>query len=675
MNINDVFQLSLQHYQAGNLQQAEGICRQILALHPSNYAVLSLIGLIYYQLKNYELAIEYIKKALEFGPKGFEDYYNLGRAYQKKRQFIQAMESFQKVVELNPRFADAYNNIGNILQEKGQLDEAMNYYQKTIVLNPRFEGAYNNIGNILISKGQLNNAISYYQKALSYNPYNAEIYYSLGNAFKETGLPDKAMFAYDKSIECNPNNIKAYWARCMTHLRIIYPNQLSILDSRKRYHEDLLKLNDKIHLESKEDIEAADEAVGSHQPFYLAYQGLNDRELQRVYGNLVCRIMSSKYPQFADNSFVPFCKSEETLRIGIVSGWFMSHSNWNIPIKGWIENINKKRFKLYGYYTGSQKDNVTAIARQYFSRFVEDIYCFEDLCKIIRDDHLHVLIYPEIGMDPLTLRLAALKLAPIQCASWGHPDTSGLPTIDYYLSSDLMEPFDADSHYCEQLVRFPNLSIYYEQQDVPSIKAYNNSFGLRPGAILYLCPQSLFKYLPQYDEIYPLIAQEVRDCQFLFICYQTGNYVTEQFQVRLNETFNRYGMKSSDYIVFLPRLNSMEYHAVNALSDIYLDSIGWSGCNTTLEAIACNLPILTMPGELMRGQHTRAILHMMGMTETIAKTLDEYIELAVKLGQDSGWRKYISERIAQHKHLIYRDKSCVNALEDFIEAAVKEKLK
>lgn len=418
MNINELIELAVQNYQSGNLQQAEDICRQILKIQPSNYVIFSLMGLIYYQLKNYNLAIEYIRTALQIGPKDFGNYYNLGRAYQKKGKLDQAMESFQRAIELSPSSADAYNNLGNILQERGQLDGAINYYQKAIVLNPRFDGAYNNLANILIAKGQINKAISYYQKALSYNPYNAEVYYSLGNAFKETGLQDKTIGAYDKSIECNPNYIKAYWARCMTHLRIIYPNQLSILDSRKCYRESLLKLNDKIHLESQEDIEAAAEAVGSHQPFYLAYQGLNDRELQRVYGNLVCKIMSSKYPQFADNPSIPFDKSYDTLHIGIVSGWFISHSNWNIPIKGWIENINKKRFKLYGYYTGIQKDNVTKIARQYFSRFVEDIYCFEDLCKIIRDDNLHVLIYPEIGMDPITLRLASLKLAPIQCTSW-----------------------------------------------------------------------------------------------------------------------------------------------------------------------------------------------------------------------------------------------------------------
>jgi predicted O-linked N-acetylglucosamine transferase (SPINDLY family) len=117
-----------------------------------------------------------------------------------------------------------------------------------------------------------------------------------------------------------------------------------------------------------------------------------------------------------------------------------------------------------------------------------------------------------------------------------------------------------------------------------------------------------------------------------------------------------------------------EYNAINSLSDIYLDSIGWSGCNTAFEAICHNLPIVTLPGDLMRGRHTSAILTMMSMQETIASSLDEYIEISVRLGLDSEWRKQISDKIAKSKHCIYQDKTCITVLEDFLERVVKERL-
>jgi len=123
--------------------------------------------------------------------------------------------------------------------------------------------------------------------------------------------------------------------------------------------------------------------------------------------------------------------------------------------------------------------------------------------------------------------------------------------------------------------------------------------------------------------------------------------------------------------VFLPRLTPEQYNAVNSLSDVFLDTIGWSACNSAFEAIACNLPVVTLPGDLMRGRHSTGILTMMGLTETIASTVEEYVTLAVKLGKDTGWRKQISEKIERDKHLIYGDMKCIAALEEFLEKAVQ----
>jgi protein O-GlcNAc transferase len=179
--------------------------------------------------------------------------------------------------------------------------------------------------------------------------------------------------------------------------------------------------------------------------------------------------------------------------------------------------------------------------------------------------------------------------------------------------------------------------------------------------------------LRKYDEIFPRIAQQIPDCQFIFIS-NLNNTLTDQVRLRFNHAFQRYNLNAGDYIVFLPILGSEQYHAMNHLADIYLDSIEWSGNNTTFEAIACDLPIITLPGKLMRGRHTFASLSMMGLTETIASSLDNYISLAVRLGQDPEWRKRISAEIAANKHRIYRDRTCITALEEFLEQAVKERL-
>jgi len=656
----------------GQFDEAISCYQQALQLNPNLVAAHYNYGYILQAQEQFNEAIIYYQNALKLEPNIIAAYYNLGYIHQAKGQLDEAIVYFEKALQLNPNFADAYNGLGAVFQEKGQLDEAIGYFEKALQLNPSLIDSYNNLGIIYQEKGQYDEAITCYKKVLHINPNQAEIYTNLGNALHSQGKQDEAIAAYDRALECNPNYFMARWARCLSQLPIIYDNDSSIQTTRKRYYDDLIYLCNTISLETSQDIYEVANAVGRQQPFFLAYQGLNNRELQKLYGELVCRIMAARYPQFVERPKMPLCLPGKPLRIGVVSRYFYRHSNWKVPIKGWVENLDKERFRLYGYYTGKTKDQETAAARQAFSCFVEDIYSFEELCQIIRGDNLQVLIYPEIGMDPMSVRLAALRLAPIQCTSWGHPDTSGLPTIDYFLSSDLMEPPDADGHYTEKLVRLPNLSIYYTPLELSKFDANRNTFGLRQTSILYLCCQSLYKYLPQYDEIYPRIAQRAGDCQFIFISHKS-NWITEQFRLRLKKAFNRHNLNADDYIMILPRLDQENYYAINRLADIYLDSIDWSGCNTTLEAVACNLPVVTLPNRLLRGRHSFGILTMMGVADTIASTFDNYVELAVKLVQDPDWRRQISGKIATNKHFIYQDKICITALEDFFERVIKEK--
>jgi predicted O-linked N-acetylglucosamine transferase (SPINDLY family) len=708
MNFNKALGSVLDFYQKGNFKQAEELCKKILKKKPTNSDALHLLGMIYFELGEHTLSINYIQKALQFDPDFAEAFNNLGNIFQKLNRFEEAISCYQKAVELNPTLDQTFLNLGIALQDVGRLDEAIPCYQKALSLNPHLFGAYNNLGlalqtqesldeaiqyyqtalqlkpdfaeahynmaNALKEIGQLDEAITYYQKATQLNSNYAEAYYNLGNVLKEQNKMDEAIGIYDMALSCKPNFVRARWARLMSQLPIIYPNQSSIQSSRKRYYDELMKVREMFSLKTPQDIEAAAEAVGSHQPFLLACQGFNNRELQQLYGDLVCRIMALRYPQFAEPPIMIPRLSSEPLRIGIVSAYFCRHSVWKIPLKGWVQNLDRQRFCLYGYYTGRKKDNETEVARQCFNRFIEDIQSFEELCQTIRDDNLHVLIYPEIGMDSVTMRLACMKLSPVQCTSLGHPDTSGLPTIDYYLSSDLMEPPDADDHYSERLIRLPNLSVYYTSLEIPNACVNRDTFGLRSKSILYLCTHSLFTHLPQYDEVYPRIAQEVRDCQFLFISYPKSTLVTEQFRLRISQAFRKFNLNANEFIVFLPYLDAGQYHAINCLSDIFLDTMGWSANNSTFEAIACNLPVVTLPGSLMRQRHCAAILTMMGVKETIASSLDEYIAFAIRLGQDLTWRQQISGKIAQNKHLVYQDRTCITALEDFLGNVVRERI-
>jgi predicted O-linked N-acetylglucosamine transferase (SPINDLY family) len=670
--ISDAMDLAISYQQTGHLPEAENIYRKILKEHPNNSQTYVNLGFILRSRGQIDEAATCYKKALALNPYQADVYNDLGSALQAKGQLEEAIIYYLKTLEINPNHATAFYNLGSAYQLKGQLEEAIASYRKAAEYRPSAM-LYNNLATALTQKGQIDEAITHYQTALQLNPNYENAYYNLGAALREQGKPEEAIASFDKCLSINPKNTAARWARCMAHLPVIYPDSASIGACRNLYYTELAELAKTIPLKVPREISAAALAVGSQQPFYLAYQGLNDRDIQQLYGSLVCRIMAAAYPQFVPCPTMPLHPSGEPLRVGIISGFFYHHPVWRIIAKGWTENMDKSRIHLYGYYTGRKRDDETESAKRNFSRFVDNVYSFEDLCNTIVNDNLHAIIYPEIGMDSTTVRLAALRLAPVQCVSWGHPDTSGLATIDYYLSSDLMEPSDGDDAYTEQLIRLPNLSIYYTPNEVPDIEIDRESFGLRPESVLYHCCQTLFKFPPDYDEVFPRIARQAGDCQFLFSSLPGSGTSINLFRSRMYKAFDSFHLNADNHIVFMPYLGQAEYKALNSLCDIFLDPIGWSGCTSTLEAVDCNLPIVVLPGSLMRGRESGAILSMMGITETVAKNPDEYVSIAVNLAKDPEWRRQVSEKIAGKKHILYRDQTCVTALEDFIEGVVNAK--
>jgi len=401
--------------------------------------------------------------------------------------------------------------------------------------------------------------------------------------------------------------------------------------------------------------------------FYLAYQAHNVVESQSKYANLVHQVMAANYPQWVQPQPMPPILENGKIRVGYISSFLHSYSG-TLWLTGWLRYANTKQFEVYCYYTGNDPDPVTEQFRQYSTEFRDIPHNLEAVCQQIIDDKLQILVFPEIGMDAPTIQIAALRLAPIQCTAWGHPVTSGLPTIDYFISSELMEPENARSHYSETLIKLPNIGVSYPKPIVGELTQSRSDFDLREDAVIYLCCQAPFKYLPQYDFILAEIALRVPQAQFIF---PRGELLRE----RLTRAFAAVNLDSEDYCLFLTISSRQDYIAINFLSDVFLDTFTWSGGNTSLEAIACNLPIVTCPGEFMRGLHADSFLKMLGVTDTIAQNEVEYIEIAVKLGTDSEWRRDVAERMSQRQGNLFDDRVCVTALEAFYQEVVRERLK
>jgi protein O-GlcNAc transferase len=626
-------------------------------------------GIIFRETKRYDEALTAYDKALSIKPDLENAWLGRGNVFCDLKRHDEAFAAYDKALSIRSDLAEAWLGRGNVFCDLKRHDEAFAAYDKALSIKPDLENAWLGRGNVFCYLKSHDKALTAYDKALSIKPDLAEAWLGRGNVLIEFNRTDEAIAEFQHALVIKPDYAVARFAACFAELRILYADEQEIVLRREAYAQKLRALYDDVETGSEQgDLVSA---IEFKQPFYLAYQGYNDCDLQALYGSLVCHIMEHEYPA------VPLPRPpslDETVRVGVVSAFFHRHPVWNLLIKGWIGQLDRKRFKVFGYHLGTRRDPQTDIAATICDRFVHRDLAVEKWRQEILADAPHVLIYPGQLMDGISIQLAGQRLAPVQCSSWGHPETSGMSTLDYFLSSDLMEPADAEQHYTEKLVRLPNLSIYYEPTDMEAVKMSREELGLRSDATVFWSGQSLFKYLPQFDLVFPRIAKKASNCQFVFIQFQGAAGITELFKERLDRAFAAFGLSAADYCVFLPRLSPEQFVGAIGQCDVVLDSLPWSGGNSTLECLSHNLPIVTMQSGLLRGRHTAAILRMMGITETITETIEDYIATAVRVANDPNERRALSRKVANNKHRLYRDRHCIAALENFIDCVARPHL-
>ncbi|MTJ10608.1 O-linked N-acetylglucosamine transferase, SPINDLY family protein [Anabaena sp. UHCC 0204] len=555
--------------------------------------------------------------------------------------------------------------MGNRLFSELQWQDASEQYTKYIQINSEDAEIYWRLSQCYRNLNQLHKSFSILKEGIKNHPNNPRLHFSLIIDLRVNGYNQEAIISAENACQLLPND---YTFQILKYLTVptIYDNQEEIPFYRQRYIQGLQNLIQQTSLKTAEERSNALAGIGRLTNFYLSYQAQNDVDLQRQYGKLVNEIMAANFPQWVVPLSMPEIQPQEKIRIGYVSHYLHTYSG-TLWLTGWLRYCDHQNFEIYCYYTGNQPDRMTQQLKEDSDFFYHLPHNLPAVCEQIVADKLHILVYPEIGMDPSTMQMAGLRLAPVQCVAWGHPVTTGLPTIDYFLSSELMEGENPQEHYSEKLILLPNIGVSYPKPSIPPVVKSRSDYGLSDDDVLYLCCQAPFKYLPQYDFILAEIASRIPQAKFVFL---RGTVL----KPRLERAFAALGLNSEDYCVHLTIPERLDYLMINLLSDVYLDTFTWSGGNTSLEAIACNIPIVTCPGEFMRGRHTDSFLKLLGVTDTIAKNEAEYIEIAVKLGLDTAWRKSIVERMSQNQDRVFDDKTCVVGLEAFYKQVVEEKL-
>jgi predicted O-linked N-acetylglucosamine transferase (SPINDLY family) len=434
----------------------------------------------------------------------------------------------------------------------------------------------------------------------------------------------------------------------------IVRNVNQILSKRESFDATLRQL-----CGSGKRIERPEETVRATN-FFLGYHGLEDRALIAE----TCQVLLALTPSLGYVS--PTLDRSPTggrrLRVGFLSSNMRVHSVGRV-LNRFLKELDRERFEvllfeLPGKFGGGQEQ-----AREMADRTVFVPGKLDQARRAIEEERPDLLMIPDFVLDPFNDYLCYSRLAPVQCSTWGHPGTSGRPSMDYWISCEDWEPEGNDRLYTETLVRLSKPPMIASRLEPPETITSRESLGL-PDGTLYGCPQSLYKLHPDFDGyLAEILRQDPRGWVVLIGGIQPR--WLETFKLRFAEG----NSDVSDRLVFLPHLSTSEYLSLLSHCAVSLDPIHFGGANTSMEAFTMGLPVVTLPGTQLRNRQTLSFYRMMGLDELIVENRADYVQKCVRLGTDLDYRKELSDAVRERCDVIFDTIDVTRKLEAFFEKA------
>jgi protein O-GlcNAc transferase len=656
--------------ETGDSLRAIAELRRAIECKPDMVQAHRYLGALLLDAGNAEAAIETLQRALALDDRNAEAWNNLGTALHHANRLAEAEAAYRRALALKQDYPRAECNLAVLQRDQGRADLAEATLRAVTARPPAanvFRPALTALADLLRSRGELDEAAELYLRAAKLTPdSSAPEMLDLAMVLSERGDPLQAKKAYGVALRQRPRFLRAALGLNLT-MPMIYTDAADVARARAGYVEGLETLERELdeRIAGSDWREVADGLIWSN--FFLAYQGENDRSLQERYAALAARALDSVDRSWRES--MPARPTTGRIRIGFVSALLRECTVGRYFVR-WLTDLDREQFDVSFYSLSASIDDVTTAIGARADR----VHAFgggdalpSTIAPLIRAEHLDMLVYPELGMDQATFALASMRLAPRQYAAWGHPVTTGNSTIDGFLSCAAMEPEGADLHYTEKLVRLPGIGTRFRRQTLPE-PIEREAFSLPRDATLLLCPQSLFKIHPDNDALLARVL--IANPRAMLVLF-AGRHpvVTDQFMRRLARCFEQHGLPIRERTRALPQLPHDDYLAVNLACDAMLDTMRWSGGQTSVDALDCGLPIVTLPGTMMRGRQSAGMLSLMGLHQLIATDVDDYVRIATRLCQDAAWRAGLAASIRERNGMLFDDPAPLAALENFYREA------
>ena len=547
------------------------------------------------------------------------------------------------------------------------LPAALQRYEELIQLAPDDARNWSGYGRALILAKRTGAALDVLQRACELDPGDANHRTTLATTLQSLSRIDEAIHWHGEALRLCPGSLALELNHaCVWPVVADSHAQLSFCRDRCQEALDRIRRDPTIHLHP--------DHISTNHTFGLAYHGIDDRRWLEDYARLVMRhVVGDDAPA----PFVPLAglntqRAGGRMRLGFLSAYFYGHSNAR-AFEGLLRGLDRDRSELVLIHLNGSRDDAV---RQRLDASVDQVmHCPAHIAlawQQLQALRLDLLFITDIGMNPELYALLCHRVAPVQVTGWGYPRTSGFPTVDYYLSGDLVEPANAQQHYSETLVRLSGLPCRYLSEDLPIdplAEAIGRAYFLLPEeAPLVGCLHQFWKLHPDLDAVLERIAVAVPEAWFVFV-EPNPPELASVFLNRIRQS----APTLHERVVMLSRLKRSEYCVLAGCLDVLIDSLHFGSGISFYESIWTGTPMVTHEGPLLRSRYVAGGYRLMGLMNEglVAGDPQQLAELAIALLRDPPRREALRQRIreAAREHL-YDRMDVVHSFEAFAEEAI-----
>ena len=654
--------LALAYKAQDDFKSAIGAAQRALTLRPDYAEAAFNLGLIHASVGNAPAAEVAYRNALRIKADDAGALANLGNLLRSQARIAEAAPLLERALAQRAD-VDSLTNAALLRIDQGRYPEARSLAMHALTADPGHAMAWQALGIAARLEHDAQAAVDALRKALPLAPDDVTTQIELALALQDTGAYEEARQRLTGLAKRWPESTRLRWLAALV-LPAIPADREMALRARLDFEAGLGRIERETLLETSAQIAAALEAASSVVPFHLHYQADDNSGLQRRFGALVSRCVAAAAPDLACAcDWVPRAHAGR-LRVGFVSSHLYAHSVARF-FGGLVTGLDRTRFESFVWHTGESSDDTSAAIAAAVDHFEHRFAPPLEVARSIRSAQLDILVFLDVGLDPAMQVLGSLRLAPVQCAAYGHPVTTGLAHVDYFLSGELLDAPAAQSDYSEKLVPLPGIGAQPQRPPGEGDGAWLSAVA--HDLPWLLCLQNPLKLTPDFDDVLVeiLVGNAVRIGVF-----DVSPPITALWRARIESRLAERDATASTRLHVLQPVSHADLVAGIARATLVLDSPHFSGGSTSLDAIAAATPIATFRGNRLRANQTCAMLQIVGAPALIAGDAGGYARIVQHLVGNGADRDRLSNAIRDGATRLFDDPDCMTGFHDFLESVV-----